>query len=680
MTGVQTCALPIFFYRQGLLLFLILATIFSFYIILGKASRPVLSGRHKLMTTEGIPMILMAVIAILSEFLMNQLGWFQPVYIITIGSYSASLVAFLVLVFLYVKILIFTISFVRENLLKQRRLLYSKNIPLLLFTLIGWGTIRIIMAASETFDLEFSSQLYLNLTCRHIVLFIIMGTMASMLVFFFDKCNISIILSSYLGNRQLVLCGVIITLSISYYFFSKPIFLALLLLCTLSLIQFIGKESIGRNWLLKNSLLLLITAAIMGGILFQAQQTRNEAKKKLYLHTVDIKESGDPITMSLFRDIVNQIHRDSIISQNYLANGKIEEAQTYIQERYFSGYWNQFMISTTLCYSGDSLQTDLNSRKICCMDYFRVLAEKSPNQFFDSPELKLVEYGQNLSGYIGIIPLGPTGPFAFIEMVPGNIIRTVGFSDVFRDQEIRNRIELGSYSFARYSKHHLVSHTGIITFPYHIPEFLKSEKKYFSIHHQGVHYNGLLSSGGSLYIIACENNYFTNYIALFSVIFIFSAISYLIIVFAIAHEQQSLLSLKLLAARFQITLVSIIVVSMILTGFYFLRAYGKFQQSRLESRVSEKTHSINLEFQHKVENFGPQWIINTQTTRAFAQKLGNIFFADIHLFNASGELISSTSPVLYEKGLSSGFIHPLAYQRILIERAPIFIQDRKSVV
>jgi nitrogen fixation/metabolism regulation signal transduction histidine kinase len=77
--------------------------------------------------------------------------------------------------------------------------------------------------------------------------------------------------------------------------------------------------------------------------------------------------------------------------------------------------------------------------------------------------------------------------------------------------------------------------------------------------------------------------------------------------------------------------------------------------------LTEKTHSVLIEIEHKIGNvqsFTPQ---KATEISDLLVKLSNVFFTDINLFDTKGNLIASSRPQIFDEGLISRKMNPVAY-------------------
>lgn len=488
----------------------------------------------------------------------------------------------------------------------------------------------------------------------------------------------------FLPNRQitwfsilLLAVGATIFFIFSFLGFTFLLYGGMILLAT-GVLAYVKLKGYFKSSAIISSVILLLLSFSVSLQLNDIQAKKDKSKQQLILYTIDSKEAGDPITSHLFSDRVPLIQSDTFLIENLIKERKYDEAQEYIRSRHFSGYWDQFNITVTVCFQEDSIRISPNMTKESCFDYFgqfhlKQKKTKIPQGFF------LVEYGQNMSGYLGIVDIDAEVPInVFVELIPKNILRNVNLSEILTDRRTPARIDLGNFSFARYTGGRLVSHRGVVSFPFVLPDGFTGSQKEKTIIMDGIIYSILNSSNGSTYIIGKESNSIVNFFAIFSLLFILSAMGFLFFEAGLfGKETPKRVFLDFLSVRLQVFIVLVLVVSLLVIGIFFLKTYSDIYKKRFSAGIIEKAHSLAIEFQHKIEQFGDDWVLNKQMTQAFSIKLGNIFFTDIHLFDSRGELLTSTSPVLFERFVSARRIHPAAYRQLYVEQKPFFVQKEK---
>ncbi len=234
------------------------------------------------------------------------------------------------------------------------------------------------------------------------------------------------------------------------------------------------------------------------------------------------------------------------------------------------------------------------------------------------------------------------------------------------------------YSYAIYNGNELISYYNNYPFPTHLPEDLVP-KLAFSRQRNGS-YDELWYriADGKIVIIAKKDNSVIEALTLFS--YLFSAFLFLVALFRVAsiiintrlHWSQLKLYLQFnIRSQIHTTIIFISLFSFIIIGvatiFFFINRYDRNNQEQL-SRARE---IVAREIQGSLANH----ISYNDSTQSFnlgsKEELGKIIdnVAEIHgndinLYDLDGNLTISSNPFVYNKGILSEKMHPLAYYNL----------------
>ncbi|HPT31472.1 MAG TPA: ATP-binding protein, partial [Prolixibacteraceae bacterium] len=168
-----------------------------------------------------------------------------------------------------------------------------------------------------------------------------------------------------------------------------------------------------------------------------------------------------------------------------------------------------------------------------------------------------------------------------------------------------------------------------------------------------------------------------DYLISFPYLFVLYFLSSLTILFLIHRRKirwKIMLDLKF---RIQAAIISIVFISLLLvaagTIFYNLRESG----SRLRSDLDQKMNSISVELDLHLQNetsFYPamnDWLLPELV------KLSNVFQTDINIFGVNGDLVASSRPEIFNRGLVSRKINTQAYYELYENFQTNYFQPEK---
>ena len=120
-------------------------------------------------------------------------------------------------------------------------------------------------------------------------------------------------------------------------------------------------------------------------------------------------------------------------------------------------------------------------------------------------------------------------------------------------------------------------------------------------------------------------------------------------------------------------------ISFILVGGWTLSFnYQQFDE-KLNQNISEKLQSVVVELEQKLSNekvLNTDWkSANYQNLNQFMLNISQIFFTDINLYDLNGNVLASSRPEIFEKGLIGFKMNSLAYKQMVIDQKAKFIHQ-----
>ncbi|MFZ4741278.1 MAG: ATP-binding protein [Bacteroidales bacterium] len=392
----------------------------------------------------------------------------------------------------------------------------------------------------------------------------------------------------------------------------------------------------------------------------------------------DLKENGnrkllvqkltaenDPIAEFLFKDIKPKIETDTVIARQLKLFYPKDSIINYLRATYFKGYLSKYTEQITLCKDFETLIINPEFVNVNCDKYFydKITAIGKPTM---TENFYTLDYGNGSNSYIAL--------FRFFENHNDSLIRTslyveldakfvakdLGYPELLIDKKMNINPDLSNYSFARYNKGLLVKHYG--NYFYKNILMVHNKKDEFSFVDKDA-YNHLFYHVNSTtdFIISTPKIGLLERLAPFSYVFIFFGLLSIIfgaITYRIRYIIPSTFNFK---TRLQLSVLTIIVVSFVIIGITTLFYITSLNNEKNAELLTEKTHSVLIEIEHKIGNvqsFTPQ---KATEISDLLIKLSNVFFTDINLFDTKGNLIASSRPQIFDEGLISRKMNPVAY-------------------
>jgi nitrogen fixation/metabolism regulation signal transduction histidine kinase len=259
-------------------------------------------------------------------------------------------------------------------------------------------------------------------------------------------------------------------------------------------------------------------------------------------------------------------------------------------------------------------------------------------------------------------------------MLPKLDVRNLGFPDLLVNEKVVRSPDLSDYSYAKYQSGILYKRIGKFFYNFNLQHYGKFEEQFSFFNSNGYdHLNYRIDKEKDL-IISRKQKSLMDILAPFSYLFLSNGIYILLIYFLFilpfSHRQITLN----FRTRLQISMSSIILFSFIVIGTFTLYYINDLNEQKNSDILSEKTHSVLVELQHKFS--GNEVIFDEPVLlENLLVKFSNVFFTDINLFDLSGNLINSSRPQIYDEKLISRKMNPLAFMELTINNKSLYIHN-----
>lgn len=486
---------------------------------------------------------------------------------------------------------------------------------------------------------------------------------------------------SIMGNRSAIIkvLTVILYCFIVLYLLQETV-IFLWIIPVFFVLNFYLSYPSGKKIISSLLLLILSSATVAYSINYELEQ-KQQVKTKFVVKK--LAEERDPVAEFLFDEIQTKISRDSFLLAelpNYWENK--EYYDSYLFNRYFDSYWNQYLINFSICNQNDFLYLNETESSTSCFRYFQNRIRLEGDMISSSNLFQL----QNLAGridYIGEIPLNTDSiPYRlYIELSANYFNENEGYPDLLLDENSRaNNLDLSDYSYAIYNKGKLVFHNGDYNYSTSPKINELAAEEYYSYQTEDHYHTAYKKHENTLIIVSTTSfsfiDFFTSFAYLlifFSILFLISSVSFKSFTF---YFQPNLSDFSI---KIQLYITSSLLIALILVAIgsnYYIR---KQYQEKNFNNLKDKLRSIYLELESKVG--GEEILTNNEGFSNYFSgllvKFSNVFYTDINFYDVNGHLYSSSRPEVFEKGLKSRRMESIAYKQIIdIEKAE-WVQKEK---
>ena len=450
------------------------------------------------------------------------------------------------------------------------------------------------------------------------------------------------------------LFAVIASIGLCMFYNTPSCYLLALFFCVNLLQSQIKKMHITRFSLSYSILFISLFSVVSLLVVYKTIEERDIQVQRLM--AVNLSSEQDPVAEVFLTQMQNQFNTDSVIPR--LLNPPYEELESYLSRNYFDGYFRKYDIQYTFCTSTDNVMIQPENISEPCFPYFDKMIASSGTKIPGSN----FYFMNNMDGrvsYLGKLhyPMADDlkGFSVFITMNSRIIPEGIGFPELLMDRTLIKPFRYKYLSYAKYFDDELVSRSGDYTYNYYLQSYnidhLNAE---FELRQWDGYDHIIYHFDDKTYLIVSNRSLrFVDYLISFPYIFVFYFLFVLLLTVVGNPKLRKLIIPRDLRFRIQLAIISVVLISLLFvavgTIYYNIKEY----QNRHKVDLQEKMNSISGEIDSRlniVDSITPelrQWLFEE------LYNLSNVFRTDINIYDVKGELIASSRPEIFRKGITS---------------------------
>ncbi len=403
------------------------------------------------------------------------------------------------------------------------------------------------------------------------------------------------------------------------------------------------------------------------------ERHKDEVRLQDYVSNLNLER--DPITEFLFEDVSLGISRDNAIRHYY--------EMPYLPKRelikrlyiYFGSYFTKYDIKIhPFKLDGESLskRSDSGLR----LQYY----EQKINGGYrtESTHLFLFTNPNGGSSYLAKIPVHtdksplPVG-YVIIEMIKNGQEQRTVYPDLVIEDKYRVPSYYSSYENAIYLDDTLSSSKGDYRYPYVIDPQFKKKRESFSLRKSGYLHIVQNLTGNKSIIASKKAEFFNDLLSILSfVIFSLFVLALLAIVLSGYRQFGSIkmtireLFYSSLRKKVNFAVILIIFISFLgiglVTVYNFTARSGEYHAERLTRIQSAIRTAIEYEIKSDRDlNSDSKLMLDEDQLMLTITTISEINHMDVNLYDTDGNLLVSSQPIIFDKGLVSKNMNPVAY-------------------
>jgi len=408
-------------------------------------------------------------------------------------------------------------------------------------------------------------------------------------------------------------------------------------------------------------------------------------KEERQMIAMQLTQTYNPLVEFNYSVASKEISRDltlqGLLVLSYEDPAFEDSAVQYLEDQYLRHIFPGYERYSTICFPDKVLDIQPEDFLINCDEYFRgLIREYGDHSLSDN----LFRYNLNESNsYISHVRIPVTiadqiiifdiYSELFSPFIPDE---GLGYPELLIESSFSHFPKTGNYSYARYRDGQLVYKYGNYIYSIDLPDNLLTTEAAFFNYNNYSHYIVPLDEQNQL-ILSKKNLNLLDAIAPFSYLLLFYAIYTLIYLLLIVFPFENYSFDINFRSRLQVSVITIIVIIFFIVGYVSVTYIQNLNDDKNYAILKEKTHSVLIELEHKLAD-QPYLSVDMQSyLSGLLNKFSLVFFSDINLYDLSGNLLASSRPRLFEKGLISTRMNAEAYKMLSVNKNLLFIHEEK---
>ena len=570
--------------------------------------------------------------------------------------------------------LLFTVSVVvyKTNLIKyvfkKTGLVFFVSIGAIILTYFSMFIRNLLFSLVNNSTITFNINELLNFTEYSFVGFLSIGLVLYAFYLLIDKYVTIIVLnapyklfSSLLASFISLVIYFTVDVSIYNFLWSIP----LIFLCViLRLIK-------ASNNFINIGLLVLVASVLISSLLNRYERKNKEQTYEALSYSLSDRQDG--VAENEFTKVISSIKTDFKLKNLVgLLPGSSKAVEQNLRSVHLTGYFDRYEIILSLFKNDSTPIFKQIPKQYLKEDYFKLQIK---NEGFQTicDELYFIDEANKPLRYIAKLDLeneengSDDTSRLYIQMEPKNALSLGTFPDLLLDKSSESKLELKQISYASYENNKLHVSFGQYQYP------LFSNDKTFHSKNSDMYDHYIYKNNNHSKVVISEIK-FDFWQGLTSISYLFTFFSFLIIISVLFNsiiiKQET--GFNSLNHRIQFILVSMLFLS--LTGVVIGTKFVVEKQFNIknENELITKSKLVLKELQPTIgqeASLDPFYKINTDIK---LKELAQLVSSDIAMFDSNGMLYASSQSAIYEQGLISKFMNPIAYGNFLSESQASF--------
>ena len=520
--------------------------------------------------------------------------------------------------------------------------------------------------------LDLNAYSFIGIGCITLIIITLILIIKIILNHFFDK--------AFKRNHLIIIFWIfsLVSVLIGHFFIGLSLFLTGWSLAVILIFSF--KTTSKTSFYRSAFLIFVIASTISYGFIHLSKQ-KEEINKEFIAKK--LSKERDPVAEFLFEEIERKMKSDPIINEGIFKYWEEKAViDKYIVDKYFGGYWKKYDVNViTSCQQLDTILIEPDNINVNCLTFFNDKIEKeTDNPFETNKTLNFLYSDDGISSYLSKIKVSTDTNtyYLFIELFPKIFSKTEGYPDLLLDEKNSEEpINTNQYSYAKYKKGKLIDNVG--KFNYSIvlnKSFRFNNDGFYKTTFDEAYHVVYQSDKNTAIILSTPQKSIFNYITTFSYFFIITSLLVLLVglLYRISPFNWQL-ALSDFSTKIQLFIIVSIFLSFILFGWATTYYIKKQNVEKNRDLLAEKVQSVLIELEHKLGDKKKLDVTMFDEMTYYLIKFSNVFYTDINLYDINGNLLSSSRPEIFDRGLVGEQMDADAYRAMSLLKKSTYTHD-----
>ena len=422
-------------------------------------------------------------------------------------------------------------------------------------------------------------------------------------------------------------------------------------------------------------LLILSIAGAAYVNLYAQDLIQGKKNKVLDLLAVKLSSERDSGAEIFLSELDNKLHQDTIIQSHLLPPYKTLES--YFQNNYFTGFWRNYNLQVTVCSSDDSVYITNEKRHYPCLEFFNDL-KQTKGMLVSGSNFYFMDRLNGRISYLGQLDFvnSMNVPVKiFIELNSKVIPEGKGYPELLLDEHASRESQDGDFSYAKYFDGELVDRGGDYQYSMNLPADIPMKGEYTHFTKNGFRHCAYNRNGNNYVIASYPEMQIYDRINTFPFLFLLFFVTGSIML-VLNGKNLRIRGKKLdFREKIQLTLILTLLGILIIIGLGLMLYNSNKLLNTEKDNINEKLMSVSSELSLRI---GQESELNAPLLDFMNDQLivlSDIIRTDINLYDLNGSLFATSRSEIYDRGLMSRRIDPVAFKAISAEHKTMFLHN-----